>query len=497
MEQLDQQDERIASHSINPLNNRGTSILIGSPVAFGIAEMLFHAHPLVGGAVAALTGALAYRHYDEVESSVALVAKGMLRTRPSPPLQGKRREQQSFSEQQEKQNIDIRDIAIPIGSQRNDEIFYSTLRKMKSILILGMQEGGKSNTATHLIRHFVKNGAHLAVIDKHARTDDDDSLTRRIAPFEKRSDLPVGYDPNSSLKVIGHVESVLKKRMGGGKIDYPLFIVVDEFTAIMEDLEDGDWQAAAKALKKLLSLINQEGRKHQVYALCIGQMSNASNTGGTKVRDLFATRIVHRMYSRQANMLGLTHVNKQIEVLGKGEVFIQIEGQEAFWLKIPLVKQEALKKLANSLPQVEKQPSKEELNQISFDGISNEKNVSTEISQAGRTVILPETGMEAHPWKYENHVMHENEECIYDTEELSQDAFAVAAQDLINYLWKTGKCADATMLVREQAMRFAFGTEDRTTSQIAKEWGFEGGRGWQKTTGLLNDLKEAVTEKSE
>lgn len=481
----------------NPLNGRGNATVIAAPVGFGVAEMLFHAHPLVGGAVGLVMGALAYRHFEDVEASVGHLTAAIVRdyvpqeinkATLSGDSQRIQEDAPSSQNAQEGAPRDIRDIPIPIGSLRNGKRFERTLRQLKSILILGLQEGGKTNSAIHLIRHFVKHGAHLAIIDKHARSEED-SMTQKLSPLESRFDCPVGYNPETALKVVGHVKAILDERLEGAKCSYPIFIVVDEFTAIMRQTNGGKWQAVAKALEELIGDINQEGRKHQVFAICVGQIANASSTGGTEIRELFATRITHAMSVQQANILGLKEVNRQVQALGKGECFFQTEGFSPFWLKIPYVEEEQLRRLAKSLPPIEKPKPREEIDREVFSGVDAslpKKGISKPNSlpfPAQNTRILPETEMEMLPG---NGKM-----------EMQKDTFTSAAQELVNFLENSGKCPDALILVREQSLNFASGAENRTISQIAKDWGFESGRNWQKATGLLEALKSAVEDQEE
>jgi hypothetical protein len=350
----------------NPLNGRGTAMMTAAPVVFGVSEAIFHANPFVGGALAILGGAIAYRHYDDVASGVETLKEGALHDytpkhkATSPTYEVARTEQ----------NIpDFRDIPIPIGVERNGKRFERSMRQLKSVLILGLQEGGKSNTAIHIARHLAKNGAHIAIIDKHARSEED-SLTSKMKPLEKRFECNVGDSPISSMKVVAHVRDVLNNRLEGGKCSYPLFLIVDEYTAIIRQKEDGGpWQACGKELAALIEDINTEGRKHQIFAICIGQIANVSRTGGSEVREVFATRIVHGMSKTQANLVGFTEVNKQIEALDQGECFIQTRGVPHLWLKIPYVEEQALRKLAKSLPPIEKGPSYEEVNRNAFSAI--------------------------------------------------------------------------------------------------------------------------------
>ena len=70
--------------------------------------------------------------------------------------------------------------------------------------------------------------------------------------------------------------------------------------------------------------------------------------------------------------------------------------------------------------------------------------------------------------------------------------FATVSSELIEFLIKTGKCNDARVLIREQILRFAQGSETRTYSQIAKEWGFDGGANWQRVRSYLDSLDSVV-----
>lgn len=348
----------------NPLNNRGTAMVTAAPVIFGISEAVFHANPIVGGALGILAGAIAYRHWDDVEYSVENLKVGALHSY-TPKKQGTPvRTSLEDQSTQNKEGIDFRDIPIPIGVERNGKRFERSLRELKSILILGLQEGGKSNTAIHIVRHMIKNRARVAIIDKHARSEED-SLTSKMSILESRFDCNVGIDPSSSMDVVSHVRAVLDQRMDGGKCSYPLFLLVDEYTAIMRQKEEGGkWQACGQELASLIEDINTEGRKHQVFTICIGQIANVSRTGGGEIRELFATRIVHGMSQKQANLLSLTEVNKQVEALKTGEVFLQTKGINALWLKIPYVEEESLRRLAKTLPPIERTKARDPIEEL-------------------------------------------------------------------------------------------------------------------------------------
>jgi hypothetical protein len=206
---------------------------------------------------------------------------------------------------------------------------------MKNVIILGLPGGGKSNTAIHLLKHCVRNGCRLAIIDKHARAADD-SLSAKIAPWKKAFICPVAGDPDGALSVVESVRDVLDERLDGVKPDYPLILVVDEYSAIMRQKEDGGkWQEAGEELAGLMEDIVTEGRKTQIYVICIGQITNVSRTGGSEIRELFPTRIAHGMSPKQAALFGFTEQKNLLPGLGSGEIFIQGEAMaEPIHLKV-------------------------------------------------------------------------------------------------------------------------------------------------------------------
>lgn len=224
-------------------------------------------------------------------------------------------------------------------------------KKVKAILILGLQGGGKTSTAIWLLLQVVLKGGHLGLIDKHARSEED-SMYSRLRLLRAAFDVPVGDSPLSAMRVVQHARKVLDDRLAGGHIAYPFLLVVDEFTAIMRQKSTGEaWAEVAQKLQGVLEDYNTEGRKHRCFAICIGQAANASRSGGTEVRDLFNTRIVHRMRAKQAQMLSLTDEQDQIGRLGTGQVCVDMETDDPFFLTVPFADDDALKLVAESLQQ--------------------------------------------------------------------------------------------------------------------------------------------------
>lgn len=240
---------------------------------------------------------------------------------------------------------------ILLGYDKNGNEIRRTWKQLKAILILGLQGGGKTTTACWLMAQALSQGARLAVIDKHAKSEED-SMLQKIEPFRSFFDCHPGEDPESSLQVVRHVKRVFEARLDGAPCDYPLLLVVDEFSAIMAQAskDESRWQECAKELAALIEELNFEGRKHKVYAICIGQATNATRTGGTEIRDLFNTRIVHGMRTKQAQMLSLNEYAKDIRSLDLGQVIVDMEGRdEPFFAQVPYLSDKDIKAIAGRI----------------------------------------------------------------------------------------------------------------------------------------------------
>lgn len=329
-----------------PLNGRGNAMIAAAPVTFGVCEAIFHANPVVGGALAILAGAIAYRHYDDVAYGVESLKEGALANYTP-------RREQSPSEPTKPEKRDKSKIIL--GKDKRDAERGRTLEALKNILILGLPGQGKSTLACWLLSQMIEQRARIIIIDRHARSDE--SLSAMLSPFESRFLLPPAYQYEDIEHAMELTETLLNQRMDGNLgIEYPVILVIDEFTDLMKKSTRND--SIGKMMQRLADVVesyNEMGRKYGCFSLCIGQLSNASRTGGTEIRSLFATKLILGMEDSQARMIVPKEIAARVARLNVGECIVSWEGkEEPFKVRFPKKSRNYYQDIARSLPKAQK-----------------------------------------------------------------------------------------------------------------------------------------------
>lgn len=161
--------------------------------------------------------------------------------------------------------------------------------------LAGRAGSGKTRTAALLIGYEVLHGASLLVIDPHRHKDD--SLSRLIAPLGSILLLPPALTPAEVETVLSRADAELAARKAG-QVQGRLLLVVDEYTSYQRD---GGPLAAHMA--RTVEAYATEGRGYGAQGLIIGQNWKASRSGGTEVREVLTSAVVHRSWKRQAAYL--------------------------------------------------------------------------------------------------------------------------------------------------------------------------------------------------
>lgn len=258
-----------------------------------------------------------------------------------------------------------------------------------------------------------------------------------------------------------------------------VFLVLCEWPVIHENLPE--------AHKKVGRLLRQS-RQYGIHVVTEMQDALIKTIGGSSgLRAQFKTAYYFGGDSTTA--AALMHATNLPAKLPRGEVFLRSASCDCKRGTVSLFRNSDLYRLLGT-----------PYDPVPDDGIIEKEwfpdfRISRQHSlrfPAQNTRLLPEMEMEMLPGNNKMHQMHGSDRSISDHMETVEDTFASTSQELINFLENSGKCPNALLLVREQSLNFASGTENRTISQIAKDWGFESGRNWQKATGLLEALKSAI-----
>jgi flagellar basal body-associated protein FliL len=225
-----------------------------------------------------------------------------------------------------------------LGYNEGEPVFGSWL-DLYSSAIGGKSGMGKTTTVRCLVLQAVMNGAKLIPIDPHAHVADE-SLAETLAPLQSAFLFRAAVENEEILAALDVAYREVEKRLHDKTAPrYPLLVCVDELTGLMRT-------EVAKPLSNLLQKVSQEGRKVGVYALCMGQIWKGSTSGGTELRDSFASAYVHRMSRNQARMLLPTDEAANAERLAPGQAILYKTNGDLLMVTMPLTTGDDVVKVA-------------------------------------------------------------------------------------------------------------------------------------------------------
>lgn len=227
-----------------------------------------------------------------------------------------------------------------LGTDKRGREIRKVLKDLQSALILGLPGQGKSTTACNAVSQLVEDyGAKIILVDRHARSKE--SLTAMLSPWQSAFLNPPAREYSDMVDAFELADQILDERIDTDEAPFPVVLVVDEMTSLLQkEGYSGDKGNAAKKCAEVVENWNEEGRKYLCFCICIGQLTNASRTGGTEVRQLFSSFFVHGMAESQASMvLGREH-KAMVNGLSRGEcVLLNTNSkEEPFVIKVPGLK---------------------------------------------------------------------------------------------------------------------------------------------------------------
>jgi hypothetical protein len=175
-------------------------------------------------------------------------------------------------------------------------LLTATWSELYSTAIGGLSGSGKSWTAASLVAQSLLNGASVALVDPDA--NDPNSLSARIAPLASRFLCDPAEEEPQIASLCALLTDELEARSKGTRERRPLVVAIDEYNDLVRHVP---------ALAALVDLIGRRGRRQHMFALCLSHQWQGKRTGGSDVRDVFASAFIHRLRPTQARMLtGLT-----------------------------------------------------------------------------------------------------------------------------------------------------------------------------------------------
>ncbi len=166
-----------------------------------------------------------------------------------------------------------------------------------SLMVIGMQGQGKSTIGTYFAGLTVNHGGHLLLIDPDAQ--EDQSLSNRLGPLKSFLLMEVADTPEKAERLLRLAEDEIDTPS-----DFPLLLLVDEFSMIMRHKQlKGKWQEVADMVANTVENYATRGRKRRRRAIVFGQISNATRTGGTELRDSCAYIIFNTPLRKAALVL--------------------------------------------------------------------------------------------------------------------------------------------------------------------------------------------------
>lgn len=219
---------------------------------------------------------------------------------------------------------------------------YAKWNDVGNIAIAGDTGSGKTTTACFLASQVVLAGGKLIVCDPHGNApieSREQTLAYNIAPLAPSFVCDVAISDQEIRDAVNLAGDMLTSRKRGSSANYPLWLMIDEFSGVMRH------QDTADSLSLLLEDIATEGRKFFVGVIIMGQQWHTTRSGGGELRSVINVAIIHRTKRQVANMLlGLGRHLPDTWLLDRGEAYLY-KG-DIFRVQIPLVTRSDMSRVA-------------------------------------------------------------------------------------------------------------------------------------------------------
>jgi hypothetical protein len=175
-------------------------------------------------------------------------------------------------------------LALLYCSETGNLVYVKFAEEFPSFLIGGLPGYGKSSAMAGFCCMVVLAGGQVIVLDPHMGAPRD-SLGKTVAPLAPWFALPIIDDFSDTEKVLSYFQYMLdelrsRQHPGGCVGKRPLFLVVDEWAALLDRLDDDELDIVLEAVRS----VAREGRKYQMWVALATQLWQLESTGGSQIR---------------------------------------------------------------------------------------------------------------------------------------------------------------------------------------------------------------------
>jgi hypothetical protein len=181
-----------------------------------------------------------------------------------------------------------------------DGLIWGDWRDLFVTAIAGLMNSGKSTTARFILSQSVLHGARLVVCDPHGEAQGEasrDTLAGTLEPLSDSYLCQPATDDVSILDAVRLVSQELTERIEGKAVEFPIVLVLDEFSTLMRR------RHLSEELAPLVEDLATQGRKFLVFGALLGQQWHAERAGGGSLRGALASAYVHRLKRTDARLL--------------------------------------------------------------------------------------------------------------------------------------------------------------------------------------------------
>jgi hypothetical protein len=244
-----------------------------------------------------------------------------------------------------------------IGFDEQGQEVRASAGDIRTFIILGDSNMGKTATGLALIGQYALMGARIVIIDRHK--NDPQSLAYQLEPLRACFLLDPAQKDAEIENAVAFAGERLRARLEGREEKaYPVLFLADEMTQMVAQRGRKD---AFEELILTLESYAEEGRKVLCYGGGIAHSAKA-NRSGSEFLQACATYAIHHINQRQAHLaLDLVTSDEESPLIDEsirldpGQVLLKLHGRALLKVRIPYATREDMELIALALREMASQ----------------------------------------------------------------------------------------------------------------------------------------------